>query len=194
MEREAQRDLEILNELARGEPVTQRGLARRLGIALGLTNLYVKRLARKGYIKVTTIPAHRVRYLLTPRGMAEKTRLTYEYMEYSLRLYRETRQALREALLPLARGGARRVAICGTSEAAELAFLTLRELGLEVTAILGEDGYQGTFLGMPVGSLADVGPDRQDLVVVATFGPADRVVTVLKACGLARDRIVTLRS
>lgn len=70
MEREALRDLEILSELARGDQVTQRRLAARLDIALGLTNLDLRRLARKGYIKITSIPRRRVRYLLTPRGMA----------------------------------------------------------------------------------------------------------------------------
>ena len=102
MEREALRDLEILAELARGDQITQRHLAARLGIALGLTNLYLKRLARKGFIKITSIPPRRVRYLLTPKGIAQKTRLTYEYMDYSRQLYRETRTALRQKLLPLA--------------------------------------------------------------------------------------------
>ena len=77
MDLEAQRDLAILNEIEGGAEVTQRGLAGKLGIALGLTNLYLKRLARKGYIKVTTIPRNRVKYLVTPKGFAEKTRLTY---------------------------------------------------------------------------------------------------------------------
>jgi DNA-binding MarR family transcriptional regulator len=193
MEPEAQRNLEILTELARGEPVTQRGLAERLGIALGLTNLYLKRLARKGHIKITTIPPHRVRYLLTPKGLAEKTRLTYEYMEYSMRLYRDTRRTLREALLPVLRRGGRRVAIYGTTEAAELAFLTLRELGLEVTAVFAEDGEAGSFLGLPVRPLAELTPAGQDVVVVASFTRADGVVATLTARGLSRAQIATLR-
>ena len=193
MEREAQRDFEILTELARGEPTTQRGLARKLGIALGLANLYLKRLARKGYIKVTTIPPNRIRYLLTPTGLAEKTHLTYEYMEYSLQLYGQTRRLLREALLPLARQGKRRVAIYGMTEAAELAFLTLREIGLEVTAVIGEDGDRRTFLGIPVRPLSAIAPDGLDLVIVASFAAADEAVTAVTACGIPRDKILTLR-
>ncbi len=193
MEQEAQRNLEILTALSRGEPVTQRRLAERLGIALGLTNLYLKRLARRGYIKITTMPPHRVRYLLTPKGIAEKTRLTFEYMEYSLRLYRDTRQNLRQALLPVVRRGGRRVAICGTSEAAELAFLTLRELGLEVTTVVGQDGDAATFLGMPVRRLAELSPEDQDAVVVASFTRADGIVGGLLARGLTRTQVVTFR-
>src|SRR5439155_254637 len=81
--------LEILTAIGEGRPVTQRALAQRLGVALGLTNLYVKRLARKGCIKVREFPRKpatrkRLHYLLTPKGLAEKTRLTYEHMAYSL--------------------------------------------------------------------------------------------------------------
>ena len=156
MERVAQRDLEILSAVASGEPVTQRSLAQRLGIALGLANLYLKRLGRKGYIKVTTIPPNRLRYLLTPTGITEKTRLTYEYMEYSLKLYRNARHVLREAILPLVSQGKRRGAIYGTSEAAELAFLTLKEVGVGVSVVIGQDGHNGMFFGVPVRPLAEL--------------------------------------
>src|SRR5256712_8153017 len=103
MDQAAQRELKILTEISDGGDVTQRRLARSLGIALGLTNLYLKRLARKGYIKITTIPPNRLKYLVTPRGIKEKTRLTYEYMSFSLLLYRQTRDRLREAIRPVAR-------------------------------------------------------------------------------------------
>ena len=171
MEREALRDLEILAELARSDQVTQRRLAARLGIALGLTNLYLKRLARKGYIKITSIPPRRVRYLLTPKGMAQKTRLTYEYMDYSRQLYRETRMVLRQKLLPLVQRGRSQVALFGTEEAAELAFLTLRELGVEVKAVFSEDGEGMAFLGLPVQSLGELTPDGAEVVIIATSHP-----------------------
>ena len=194
MEREALRDLEILAELARGDEVTQRGLAARLGIALGLTNLYLKRLARKGYIKITSIPPRRVRYLLTPRGMAQKTRLTYEYMDYSRQLYRETRMALRQKLRPLVQRGRPDVALYGTEEAAELAFLTLRELGLDVTAVFGDDAAAKTFLGLPVHPVSELTPDAAELVVVASFTPAPGVVARLRARGLSAAQIVTFHA
>ena len=89
-----QRDLQLLNEVGQNAAVTQRSLARKLGVALGLTNLYLKRLARKGYIKINTIPRHRIKYLLTPRGMIEKSRLTYLYKEYTLSYYRDMRHRL----------------------------------------------------------------------------------------------------
>jgi DNA-binding MarR family transcriptional regulator len=194
MEREALRDLEILAELARSDQVTQRRLAARLGIALGLTNLYVKRLARKGFIKITSIPPRRVRYLLTPKGVAQKTRLTYEYMDYSRQLYRETRMVLRQKLRPLVQRGQPQVALYGTEEAAELAFLTLRELGLEVKAVFSEDGAGMAFLGLPVRPLGELTPGAAQLVIVASFTPAHDVVARLRARGLAPEQIVTLHA
>ena len=105
-----------------------------MGIAVGLTNMYVKRLARKGYIKCVNVQSNRIRYLITPKGIAEKTRLTYEYMDYSLHLYREARGHLRTVLQPLANNGHHRIAIYGTGEAAELTYLSLREFGFEPVA------------------------------------------------------------
>ena len=192
MDTSARRDYEILTAIAGGRHVTQRALALRLGIALGLTNLYVRRLAHKGYIKVTTIPPRRIKYLLTPRGFAEKTRLTYEYMRYSVVLYRQARQTLRENLGSLPRDGAKRMALYGTGEAAELAYLTLRELGLEPVLVLDADGG-GTFLGHPVRSVSQVAPADCDRIIIATLDDADRVVAQLRARGFPRDGLVTLR-
>src|SRR2546426_4685728 len=89
------RDLEILTAIGEGAPLTQRALSERLGVALGLTNLYLKRLAHKGYIKIVEFPKKpaarkRLRYLVTPKGLAEKGRLTYEHMAYALNLDRKS--------------------------------------------------------------------------------------------------------
>jgi len=73
---ESHRDLRVLEAVAADGRTTQRRLSHQLGIALGLTNLYLKRLARKGFIKCVNVRANRVRYLITPTGIAEKTRLT----------------------------------------------------------------------------------------------------------------------
>src|SRR5262245_50054378 len=173
MERQGERDLEILTAIGEGLPLTQRGLADRLGVALGLANLYLKRLARKGYIKIVEFPRKpaakkRLRYLLTPRGMAEKTRLGYEHMAYSLRLYRRARQRLRESLGRLSERGAKRIALYGLGEAAELAYLTLKELGLEPIGIFAQRS-DGQFLGFPTRSIAELNGNQFDVVVIATF-------------------------
>lgn len=149
MNLQGQRDLLLLTELERDGAVTQRSLATKLGVALGLTNLYLKRLARKGYIKITTIPSHRIRYLLTPQGFAEKSRLTYLYMQYSLSHYRDMRARLRDTLLQASANGVKRVVIYGTGELAEMAYLSLREMSMTLVGFVG-DGERDSFLSYPV--------------------------------------------
>lgn len=197
MERPAERDLEILTAINEGHPLTQRDLARRLGVALGLTNLYLKRLATKGYIKIAEFPKKpaarkRFRYLLTPRGIAEKTRLTYEHMAYALHLYRRARQTLREFLATLGEKGMKRVALYGVGEAAEIAYLTLKEFGLEPVGVFSREGG-GQFLGAPVRPITELEPGEFDGLIVATFDRPEPHVAELTRLGIPAERIVTIR-
>ena len=189
--------MEILTAIEEGSPLSQRALAARLGIALGLTNLYLKRLARKGCIKLADFPRKpaarkRLRYLLTPRDIAEKTRLTHDHLVYALSLYRRARQTLREALSRLPDTGVKRVALFGADEAAELAYLTLREVGIEPIGVFGREGT-GRFLGFPVRDVRELAGEEYDAIVLATFDRPEPLVAELVACGLPRERFLTLR-
>jgi DNA-binding MarR family transcriptional regulator len=197
MERHVERDLEILTAISEGAPLTQRDLAQRLGVALGLTNLYLKRLAKKGFIKITEFPhkpaaRKRLQYLLTPRGLVEKTRLTYEHMAYSLRLYRRARATLRGSLDQLSQEGMKRIALYGTGEAAELAYLALREFGLEPIGIFAREGG-GAFLGFPVRAVRELTEEEFDGVILATFDRPEQPVAELTALGLPPAKLFTLR-
>jgi DNA-binding MarR family transcriptional regulator len=197
MQRQHERNLEILTAIGEGAPVTQRALAQQLGVALGLANLCLKRLASKGLIKVMEFPAKpsarkRLRYVLTPKGMAEKTRLSYEYMAYSLRLFRRTRGNLRETMARFHADGMKRFALCGVGEPAELAYLTLREFGLEPVGIF--DGTAGGhFLGFPVRPLAELAAEEFDGVIVATFDRPEQRVADLGRVGVPAAKCLTLR-
>jgi DNA-binding MarR family transcriptional regulator len=196
MERHGQRELEILTAIGEGRPLTQRDLSRRLGVALGLTNLYLKRLARQGLIKIIEFPRkpgtrQRLQYVLTPKGFAEKTRLSYAYIVHSLDLYRRAREALRERLGVLSSSGVKRVALYGTGEPAELAYLTLREFGLEPVGIFGREA-SGQFLGFPVQPLSELADAQPEAVVLATFEPATAQVAELVPLGFPASKILTL--
>jgi len=197
MERHLERDLEILTAIGEGRPFTQRALAQRLGVALGLTNLYLKRLARKGYIKIVDFPRKpaarkRLRYLLTAKGVAEKTRLTYEHVAYSLNLYRRARQTLRESLSHLPQNGVKRLALLGTGEAAELAYLSLKELALEPVAVFSRQP-DGHFLGFQVRPVTELVPEEFDVLIVATFERPEQHVAELIRLGFPSVKILTLR-
>jgi DNA-binding MarR family transcriptional regulator len=192
MDIEARRDLTVLDAVAGNQRITQRSLAEKLGIALGLTNVYLKRLVRKGYIKCVNVQSNRLLYLITPQGIAEKTRLSYEFMEYSLHLYRDVRRHLSEVLKPLAAAGDKRIAVFGIGEAAELAYLSLKEQGIEPVAILnGEDG--GSFLGMPVRPLREHGEVDFELLIVATMEKPHALVEQLVKHGIPREKLLTLQ-
>jgi DNA-binding MarR family transcriptional regulator len=197
--RHHERNLEILAAIGEGNALTQRALAQRLGVALGLTNLYLKRLVTKGYVKVTEFSEKpharkRLRYLLTPKGLAEKTRLTYLYMDRSLGQYRLARQTLRTALSTLgaSSGGGKRLALYGTGEAAELAYLTLKELGIEPMGVFSASP-ESTFLGMPVRDLRELRSADVDAVVVATFDRPKNHLPALEALGLPLEKLLTLQ-
>jgi DNA-binding Lrp family transcriptional regulator len=191
MDIEAHRDLKLLEAVEQNSRVTQRSLATKLGIALGLTNVYLKRLVRKGYIKCVNVQSNRVTYLITPRGIVEKARLTYEFMDYSLHLYGEVRQHLRVVLQECASAG-RRVAMYGRGEAAEIAYLSLKEFGLDPVAIFDEhNGHE--FLGMPVRPIDEHSQVAFDLMIVATLERSGNQVATLIRHGVPEEKLFPLR-
>jgi DNA-binding MarR family transcriptional regulator len=191
MDVESRRDLQLLEALEQEATITQRTLATRLGIALGLTNLYLKRLIRKGYVKCVTVSPNRLVYSLTPRGVARKARLTYEFMKYSLDFYRDVRQHLRRSLAgAVARQN--RVAIYGTGDAAELVFLLLRDMGLELTAVFGPEG-NGQFLGLPVRSIGDHAHEDYDILIVAVLERPAGTAKLLRQSGVPDGKVITLQ-
>jgi hypothetical protein len=191
MDLEAHRDLKLLEAVEQDSHVTQRGLASQLGIALGLANIYLKRLMTKGYIKVSNVQPNRLSYLITPRGVAEKARLTYEFMDYSLHLYREVRQHLRAVVQECAAAD-RRVAIFGRGEPAELAYLSLKESGLEPVAVFDVEGG-GTFLGMPVRAISEHAEVDYDLMIVASLERAAPQLLQLTGHGVPAEKLFPLR-
>jgi DNA-binding MarR family transcriptional regulator len=176
MDAESHRDLRLLEAIEQEATVTQRTLALRLGIALGLTNLYLRRLIRKGYVKCVTVAPNRLVYMVTPRGLARKARLTFEFMKYSLDFYRDARQHIRESLAGM--GDHRRIAIYGTGDVAELVYLLVKQMGLEPVAVFDAEP-NGTFMGLPVLTV-----DRHAEIAFDVL-----IVTVLERPAATRKRL-----
>ncbi|MFQ5578687.1 MAG: winged helix-turn-helix transcriptional regulator, partial [Anaerolineae bacterium] len=127
-----QHNLLILENIEQNPDITQADLARQMGIAVGSVNWYLKRLVKKGYVKVTRMQRRRLRYLLTPNGIAEKTRLTAKFMQASLKWYRETRRASKEYLAQLRQAGVTAVCIEGDGDLAEIVYLSCLEARMTV--------------------------------------------------------------
>jgi DNA-binding MarR family transcriptional regulator len=191
MDLQGQRDLLLLSELDRDGGATQRTLAIKLGVALGLTNLYLKRLARKGYIKITTIPRNRIRYLLTPQGFTEKSRLTYLYMQYSLSYYRDMRIRLKEMMLTFNGSHGQRVVIYGTTELAELVYLSLREMNIDCVGFIDGSSRESS-LSCPLSSPDRISQWQFDRVLIADIEHAAACEEQLVQSGVPREKVLRL--
>lgn len=134
MNSQSEQNLRILEQIEQNPDTTQADLAARLGVAVGSVNWYLKRLINKGYIKVRQMQRRRLRYLITPQGVAEKARLTYEYMDFSLRVYRELRAEAQRLLSKVQAAGYSEVYIDGDGDVAEICRLTCLERGVKVAS------------------------------------------------------------
>lgn len=193
----------ILVEVEAGRGESQRSLARSAGIALGLTNLVLKRLVRKGWVRITRVKPNRVRYLITPAGIVEKARMSRAYFAYTTRFYAEARDRIRERFQLLSAAwpehltdasGAKRIVFYGASEVAEIGYVCLQETDLCVTDVVTSNG-ETRFFGLrvhPVAWIADARRQQEfGMVVVMAFGERERVQAWndLSACSFPPDRV-----
>lgn len=148
--REGAATLEILNTISEQNDITQRHLADRLGVALGLANSYLKRCVKKGFVKIQQAPANRYLYYVTPQGFAEKSRLTAEYLSYSFDFYRRASADMVVALERCRDDGAITVLFAGISELAEIGSIRVQEMGLELVGTYEPGTEIKQFVGKPV--------------------------------------------
>jgi DNA-binding MarR family transcriptional regulator len=127
------RELSLLEQIERDPDVTQASLATQLGVAVGTVNWHIKRLIAKGYVKVKRAERRKLKYIITPEGLALRTRLTVDYIEQQFILYRSTRQRVKEHLGKVREAGYTRVRISGSGDVADIAKLTCLEQGFAVS-------------------------------------------------------------
>lgn len=151
--------LDVLTAIERGEVTTQMTLRKRIGVSVGMVNALLKRAAVKGYVKVRQAPYKRYAYYLTPRGFAEKSRLVAAYLESSLSFFRNARDQYRELFERAKATGARRFALAGSGELAEIATLAAISEDVTLVAILDPESNQDRRHGVAVArSLSEIGP------------------------------------
>jgi predicted transcriptional regulator len=186
---DSSRSLQLLSEISGEEPLSQRELSRRLGIAVGLVNSYLKNLVSKGFVRVKNFPSNRYAYLLTPQGLAEKSRLAYQHLSYFTSLYTVARQDYLDLFRRLEESGVREVVFCGVDEVAEVAYLSLKETGLGLVAVM-DDGRKGdVFFGVPVVSIAEGVRGMRTPVVISSLKRRDELTQLLHGLGVAGGKI-----
>jgi len=174
----------ILSELSSNDSMTQREMSKRLGIALGLVNSYIKNLIAKGFVTVKSIPRKRYLYFLTPEGFAEKTRLTYHLLQDYTRIYREARSNLKNLFHDLRADGVKRVVFAGTDEVAELAYITLQETDLELSGVADADASENKFFGRDIKPINAIKDMSYDCIVVTSYLKSEEIYQELLDNGI----------
>ncbi|KAB2939027.1 MAG: MarR family transcriptional regulator [Hyphomicrobium sp.] len=168
----ADADLDLLTAVERGEIVTQQMLKHELGVSVGLINALIKRAVKKGLVKVRQAPYKRYAYYLTPRGFAEKGRLVADYLEYSLTLFRESRDQYSEIFRDLRRRDkASRIVLVGGGDLAEIAVLAAVGEEIALLGIVDPGSNVQTRYGVRVGSNLAAFGDAEVAVITDLISP-----------------------
>jgi DNA-binding MarR family transcriptional regulator len=187
------RTLRLLEEIGNAEfQPSQRDLARKLDVSLGLVNSFVKRLVQKGYFKVTTIPRNRMTYVLTPKGATEKTRLTYKYVQQSYRFYKEARQKFHDLFQQLAQDGVRRIVFYGAGDVAEIAGICLEESRIQLVAVVDDSRAGGHLLGTTIQGTDALGSMDFDKILITAARSQIEILKNTEKLGIHRKHVMVL--
>src|SRR3990170_3017909 len=181
--------LQILDEIAKGNSITQRVLSKKLGIGLGMVNSYLNRLARQGYIQIVQAERKRLHYLLTPTGIAEKSVLAYRYLKKSYQVFTEARERVGDLLKALESEGVESIVFYKTTVVTEIALMALQNSSLDLVAIVDDVGTGRKFLGyrvLPVDVLRQIAFDR---LIITAEDSVEKVAEHLRQYGVEEKRI-----
>jgi DNA-binding MarR family transcriptional regulator len=192
MDNEAHRTYRILEEISEDKSLTQRKLSKKLGIALGLTNLYLKRLIKKGHIMVDTMPRNRIIYNLTPKGITEKSKLTYEYMKYSFNFYKDLRLRLNKVFLAVEKEGAKKVVFYGAGEIAEIAYLSLQGTKLDLVGVVDDFKTGKNFFGKKVQPAEFIKGVTYDRVIIAALSSKENIYMKARELGIEEEKLILI--
>ena len=160
--------------------ISQRKLASELGLAVGLVNTYIKRCVKKGLIKVQEVPSRRYAYCLTPQGFAEKSRLTAEYLSWSLTFFRRARADCADVIDVARVRGWASIGLIGGGDLAEIAILSAAEYGMAVAGIVDAGASRTKVMGVAV-------VVRMDALIPA---PDGWVITAIEHAQALHDAVV----
>jgi len=182
--------LKILDEISRESLVTQRTISGRLNIALGLVNAYIKRLVKRGYIKINKGPMNRVKYALTPKGFSHRVDLTYQYMQSSINYFKDSRKRIDNIYGQMLKAGVKTVLIWGDGEIAELSYISMRGLPLDLAGIVDSKKGEKDFFGHKIYSYDDVPKLDFDAILIASF--SEKEIERIKVLGINENKIYSL--
>jgi len=192
---ERMRDLQLLEEIEQNPRVSQRELSNKFGIALGVTNACIKRMARRGLIRLKGFPPRRIAYYLTPKGFSEKAKLTLHFFSYNIQHYAEMKKVISGRLLEMQEDGIRRIAFYGVSDEMEIAYITLQGSEIKLAGIIDENEMEKgkKMFGHRVMGLKEVKNLKVDAILVTSMKEqAVSVKALMKQTGLDSIKVWTI--
>ena len=176
------RNLQLLEEVSKDSNISQRKLSNSLGVALGVTNACLKKMIRKGHIKVKGINHKRIAYYLTPEGFTEKTRLTYHFLQHTVSYYKNLKQKVALKLDEISKTGAKRILFYGAGEVMEVAYICLQKTNFELTGIIDDskNKQEKKTFGFNIQNPDFINELRPDVVLVTSIRYKDEILKKLK--------------
>ena len=165
------RELNLLQELEKNPIVSQRELSHKFGIALGVTNACLKRMTRRGWIRIVGLNHHKIGYYLTPKGFAEKTRLALHLVNWTIQHYSTLKSLIGKRLLEIQNAGIERVVFYGVSDEMEIALITIQGTNLKLVGIVEDDEKYASqiIFGYELEPVSRVHELRPDAVLITSF-------------------------
>jgi Winged helix-turn-helix DNA-binding len=196
---ETEYDRKVLQAIASGQRITQRSLSSDLGVALGLTNLLMRRLVARGYVKVAGMGTRHIRYLMTAAGWEALAHTTRQSLENTVHLYTQTREQIRGSLSAISErcdmdvAGQKRVVFYGAGDVAEIAYVSLQSTDLTLVGVV-DDRRTGRFFDVAICPSAQlsadtIGPVPYGHVVVRSLRHADTIRARIEGRGVPSDRV-----
>jgi len=192
MEKEDLHILRLMGEIDKTGDLSQRELSRRMNVSVGLVNTFIKRLINKGYFKVSTMPRNRLKYFLTPAGLTRKSRLTVEYLRYSIDSYKEIKELLLNKFKSMAKGNVRRILFYGAGEVAELAYLYLQLTDIKLAGVIDESENGKSFFGLKISGPEAIDKISWDLILLTRLESTEQDLDSLLKRGIGQDKVVII--
>lgn len=192
MEKDDIQTLRLMGEIEQDGNHSQRELSRKLNISLGLVNSFLKRLVSKGYFKATTMPRNRVKYFLTPQGLAKKSKLTVKYLRYSVNFYKEIKHLLLEKYHSLEENNVHSIIFFGAGEVAELAYLYLQLTEIQLRGMVDNQMENEKFFEFAIEGIERLNQPDWDVILLTRLSNVDQDIQFLLNHNVKANRIITL--
>jgi hypothetical protein len=169
------RELSLLQELEKNPIISQRALSNKFGIALGVTNACLKRMGRRGWIRITSLNHHKIGYFLTPKGFAGKAKLTLHLISWTVQHYSTLKDIIGIRLLEMQNAGAERIVFYGVSDEMEIAYVTLQGLNLKLIGIVEDEEKinRKEVFGFELKGVHQIETLKPDAVLITSFTGQD---------------------